>query len=58
MANDTATTVISWTPELLTQLDARLKEAEPEEVIDFQGHEIYVPYGHYLVDYLRSRFNP
>lgn len=59
MDNDTATTVISWTPEKLELLKQQLKEADdPDGVIQFEGHDIFVPYGNYLVDYLTSRFNP
>lgn len=60
MPDDTATTVISWTVEKVKRLDERLKEAEDkgEDLIKFEGHDIYVPYGKYLVDYLSSRFNP
>jgi hypothetical protein len=58
MTNDTATTVISWTPEKVERLDKQLKEADHgEATIVFDGHAIYVPYGIYLVDYLKSRFN-
>lgn len=58
MDDDTATTVISWTPEKLELLKRQLKEADSDGVIQFEGHDIFVPYGNHLVDYLTSRFNP
>jgi len=53
MADDTEVTV-SWTPDKLKQLKAAWQVAHDseKESFTFEGHEILVTYGRYLIEYL------
>jgi hypothetical protein len=49
---------MTWTPEKLKRLKKALKDRDRNEVIVFEGYEILVSYGRYLVEYLEGVFKP
>ena len=55
----TAATIL-WTPAKLKQFKDEISEAEVQgtEVIKFEGHDMLVRYGKWLIKYLDTRFSP
>jgi hypothetical protein len=45
------------TPTTGAELAKAIKDKEPDDVITFQGVEILVSYGRYLVEYLTEKTN-